>query len=97
MGPLDNGSSSCFDENQKPAWAYRYNNLEVDVRARSIRASPRASPKCHRAKIFCASGRSCLASAWTSKSKAMHILLESVELTLIATTRTPDWPASPME
>jgi hypothetical protein len=31
-GPPDNHSSSCFDENQTPFWAYRFKNLGADVR-----------------------------------------------------------------
>src|ERR1700728_2533810 len=30
--PPDDGSSSCFDEDQTPVWAYRYKDLGADVR-----------------------------------------------------------------
>jgi hypothetical protein len=96
MGPLDNGSSSCFDENQKPVWAYRYSNLEVDVRQDpSVRA---------RARVQMPSGQNILRVGQVMSSIGLdleveghHMRLESVELTLIGTTRTPDSPASPME
>ncbi len=92
----DNGSSSCFDENQKPAWVYRYNNLDVDVRQDpSVRA---------RARVEIPSGRNILRAGQVVSNIGLdldveghHIRLEGVELTLIGTTRTPDLPASPME
>ena len=96
LGSPDNRSSSCFDENQKPFWVYRYNNLEVDVRRDpSVRA---------RARVQMPWGQNILRVGQVVSSVGLdleveghHIRLESVELTLIRTTRTPDSPASPME
>jgi hypothetical protein len=92
--PRDHRSSSCFDENQTPVWAYRYNNLDADVRTKpSVLA---------RASIELPPGRNILCAGKVVSNISLdlevgghHIRLQDVELTLIATTRMPDPYVSP--
>jgi hypothetical protein len=89
-GPPDQlHSSSCFDENQTPVWAYRYKDLGADVRQDPfVRA---------RARVEMPSGRNILYTGQVLSNIALdleieghHIRLEGVEMTVIATKGTPD-------
>jgi hypothetical protein len=88
-GPRDLRSSSCFDENQTPVWAYRYKNLGADVRQDPfVRA---------RARVEIPSGRNILRAGQVLSNIGLdleveghHIRLEGVELTVIATKDIPD-------
>jgi hypothetical protein len=92
----DNGSSSCFDENQMPDWAYRYNNLEVEVRQDpSVRAQARFQMPSGQHILRVGQVASCI--GLDLEVEGHHIRLENVELTLIGTTRTPNFSAYPME
>jgi hypothetical protein len=93
-GPRDHRSSSCFDENQTPVWAYRYNNLDADVREKPsvlAHASIELPPG---RNILCA-GNVVYNISLDLKVGGHYIRLQDVELTLIATTRMPDSYASP--
>ena len=91
-GPPDNRSSSCFDENQTPVWAYRYKDLGADVgRDPIVRA---------RARIEMPTGRNFLHTGQILSNIGLdleidghHIRLEGVELFVIATTPLPDLSA----
>jgi hypothetical protein len=95
-GPPDHRSSSCFDENQTPVWAYRYKDLGADVRRDPfVRA---------RARIEIPSGREILCAGQVLSNIGLdlevdghHIRLEGVELTVIATKGIPDLYAPPTE
>ena len=88
-GPPDNRSSSCFDENQKPVWAYRYEDLGADVRQDPfVRA---------RARLEMPSGRNILYTGQVLSNIALdleieghHIRLEGVELSVTVTRGLPD-------
>jgi hypothetical protein len=62
--PPDNPSSSCFDENQTPVWAYRYKDLGDDVGRDPFVRAGRGS-KCRRAGIFCTPAKFSLTLGWT--------------------------------
>jgi hypothetical protein len=88
-GPPDHRSSSCFDENQTPVWAYRYKDLGADVRQ-----DPFARAW---ARVEMPSGRNILHTGQVLSNIGLdleieghHIRLEGVELTVIATTGIPD-------
>ena len=88
-GPPDHRSSSCFDENQTPVWAYRYKELGADVRQDPfVRA---------RARIEIPSGGGILCAGQVLSNIGLdleveghHIRLEGVELTVTATNEVPD-------
>jgi hypothetical protein len=87
--PPDGRSSSCFDEDQTPVWAYRYKDLCADVRRDPfVRA---------RARVEMPLGRNILHTGQVLSHIALeleigghHIRLESVELSVIATPALPD-------
>jgi len=87
--PPDTRSSSCFDEDQTPVWAYRYKDLGADVRRDPfVRA---------RARVEMPSGRNILHTGQVLSNIALeleigghHIRLESIELSVIATPAIPD-------
>jgi hypothetical protein len=90
--PPDNGSSSCFDEDQTPVWAYRYKDLGADVRRDPfVRA---------RARVVMPSGQNILHTGQVLSHIGLdleigghHIRLEGVELSVIATPALPDLSA----
>jgi hypothetical protein len=90
--PPDNRSSSCFDENQTPVWAYRYKDLGADVgRDPFVRA---------RAWIEMPSGRNILHTGQVLSHIGLdleigghHIRLEGVELSVIASRALPELSA----
>jgi hypothetical protein len=93
-GRPDHRSSSCFDENHTPVWAYRYNNLDADVREKPSLLA--------RASIELPPGRNILCGGEVLSNISLdleveghHIRLQDVDLTLIATTHMPDSYASP--
>jgi hypothetical protein len=93
-GPPDQRSSSCFDENQAPIWAYRYNNLDADVREKpSVLAH--ASIELPPGRDILYAGNVVSNISLDLKVGGHHIRLQDVVLTLIATTRMPDSYASP--
>jgi hypothetical protein len=87
--PPDGRSSSCFDEDQTPVWAYRYKDLGADVRRDPfVRA---------RARVEMPPGRNILHTGQILSHIALelevgghHIRLENVELSVIATPPLPD-------
>jgi hypothetical protein len=87
--PADDRSSSCFDEDQTPVWAYRYKDLAADVRRDPfVRA---------RARVELPSGRNILHTGQVFSHIALEleigghrIRLESVELSVTATPALPD-------
>jgi hypothetical protein len=88
-GPPDHRSSSCFDENQTPVWAYRYKELGADVRQDPLVRA--------RARIEIPSGGDILCAGQVLSNIGLdleveghHIRLEGVELTVIATKHIPD-------
>jgi hypothetical protein len=90
QGPPDqHHSSSCFDEDHTPVWAYWYKDLGADVRQDPfVRA---------RALVEMPSGRSILHTGQVLSNIALdleieghRIRLEGVEMTVIATIGTPD-------
>jgi hypothetical protein len=95
-GPPDRLSSSCFDENQTPVWAYRYKDLGADVwQDPFVRA---------RARVEIPLGRDILRAGQVLSNIGLdleveghHIRLEGVELTVAATTGIPDLHAPPTE
>jgi hypothetical protein len=92
--PPDQRSSSCFDEKQTPVWAYRYNNLDADVRQKPsmlTRASIELPPD---RNVLCA-GEVVSNISLDLEVEGHHIRLQHVDLTLIATARMPDSYASP--
>jgi hypothetical protein len=94
-GPPDHPSSSCFDEKQIPVWAYRYNNLDADVREKPsvlARASIELPPD---RNILCA-GDVLSNISLDLEVEGHHIRLQHVDLTLIATTHMPDSYAFPV-
>jgi hypothetical protein len=62
--PPDNRSSSCFDEDQTPVWAYGYKDLGTDVR-RDPLVRARARVEMPLGRIFFTPDKSSLASGWT--------------------------------
>jgi hypothetical protein len=91
--PPDNRSSSCFDEDQTPVWAYGYKDLGADVRRDSFVAA--------RARIVIPSGQNILHTGQVLSHIGLeleigghHIRLEGVELSVIATPALPDLSAS---
>jgi len=82
-GPPENHSSSCFDENQMPVWAYRYKDLGADVRRDPfVRA---------RARLELPSGRNILHIGQVLSNIGLdleieghRIRLEGVELSVVA-------------
>ena len=90
--PRDKRSSSCFDEDQTPVWAYRYKDLGADVRRDPfVRA---------RARVEMPSGRNILHTGQVLSNIALeleigghHIRLHGVELSVIATPALPDLSA----
>src|SRR3984957_7357785 len=88
-GPPDNHSSSCFDENQTPVWAYRYKDLASDVRR-----DPRVRA-C--ARLEMPSGRNILHTGQVLSNIGLdleidghRIRLEGIELSVVAGTALPD-------
>jgi hypothetical protein len=87
--PPDDRSSSCFDEDQTPVWAYRYKDLGADVRRDPfVRA---------RARVEMPSGCNILHTGQVLSNIALeleigghHIRLESIELSVIVTPAIPD-------
>jgi hypothetical protein len=93
-GPPDHRSSSCFDENQTPVWAYRYKDLGADVRQDPLVRA--------RARIEIPPGRDILCAGQVLSNIDLdlevdghHIRLEGVELTVFATKGIPDLYAPP--
>jgi hypothetical protein len=90
--PPDNRSSSCFDEDQTPVWAYRYKDLSADVRRDPfVRA---------RARVVMPSGQNILHTGQVLSHIGLeleigghHIRLEGVELSVVATPPLPDLSA----
>ena len=90
--PRDKRSSSCFDEDQTPVWAYRYKDLGADVRRDPfVRA---------RARVEMPSGRNILHTGQVLSNIALeleigghHIRLYGIELSVIATPALPDLSA----
>lgn len=87
--PSDKRSSSCFDEDQAPVWAYRYKELGADVRRDPLVRA--------RARVEMPSGRNILHTGQVLSHIGLdleidghHIRLESVELSVIATPAIPD-------
>jgi hypothetical protein len=82
-GPPDNHSSSCFDEDQTPVWAYSYKDLGADVRQNPcVRA---------RARLEMPSGWNILHTGQVLSNIGLdleieghHIRFEDVELSVIA-------------
>jgi hypothetical protein len=91
-GPPTNRSSSCFDENQTPVWAYRYKELGADVRrdpfvrARARVAMPAGQNILHTGQVLSHIGLEL-------EIGGHHIRLEGVELSVIATPALPDLSA----
>jgi hypothetical protein len=88
-GPPDNRSSSCFDEDQTPVWAYRYKDLGADVRRDPFVQA--------RARLEMPSGRNILHTGQVLSHVGLdleieghRIRLEGVELSVIATPALPD-------
>ena len=87
--PPPKRSSSCFDEDQAPVWAYRYKELGADVRRDPfVRA---------RARVELPSGRNILHTGQVQSQIGLdleigghHIRFESVELSVIANPALPD-------
>jgi hypothetical protein len=90
--PPDNRSSSCFDEDQTPVWAYRYKDLGADVRRDPLVRA--------RARVEMPLGRNILHTGQVLSRMELdleigghHIRLEGVELAVIATPALPDLSA----
>jgi hypothetical protein len=93
-GPPDHRSSSCFDENQTPVWAYRYRDLDLDVREQP-HVLPRALVELPPGRNILCAGEVVSNISLDLEVEGHHIRLQDVDLTLIATTRMPDSYASP--
>jgi hypothetical protein len=77
-------SSSCFDENQTPVWAYRYKDLGADVRQDPF-VQARARVEMPSGKNILHTGQALSNIALDLEIEGHHIRLEGVELTVIAT------------
>jgi hypothetical protein len=90
--PPDARSSSCFDEDQTPVWAYRYKNLVTDVRrdplvpARVRVIMPPGGNTLHTGQVLSHIGLDL-------EIGGHHIRLHGVELSVIATPALPDLSA----
>ena len=90
--PRDKRSSSCFDEDQTPVWAYRYKDLVRDVRRDPLAPA--------RVRLIMPSGRDALHTGQVLSHIGLdleigghHIRLHGVELSVIATPALPDLSA----
>ena len=90
--PPDTRSSSCFDEDQTPVWAYRYKDLVTDVRRDPLVPA--------RVRVIMPSGRNTLHTGQVLSHIGLdleigghHIRLHGVELSVIATPALPDLSA----
>ena len=90
--PPDDRSSSCFDEDQTPVWAYRYKDLGTDVRRDPFVPAL--------VRVIMPSGRNILHTGQVLSHVGLdleieghRIRLEGVELSVIATPALPDLSA----
>src|ERR1700722_6332082 len=82
-GPPDDHSSSCFDENQTPVWAYCYKNLGADVRRDPlVRARARVEMPLGRNIVH--AGQVLSHIGLDLEIEGHHIRFEDVELSVIA-------------
>jgi hypothetical protein len=88
-GPPTNRSSSCFDENQTPVWAYCCKDLAADVRQDAFARAL--------ARLELPPGRNILHTGQVLSNVGLdleiaghHIRLEGVELSVVAATGLPD-------
>jgi hypothetical protein len=87
--PPDSRTSSCFDENQTPVWAYRYKDLGADVRRDPLVRA--------RAWVIVPSGQNILHTGEVLSQIGLdleigghYIRLVGVELSVIAPAALPD-------
>jgi hypothetical protein len=88
-GPPDNCSSSCFDENQTPVWAYCYKDLAADVR-QSICARARGRLQLPPGRNTLHIGQVLANIGLDLEIDGHHVRLEGVELSMIATPALAD-------
>jgi hypothetical protein len=88
-GPPDNCSSSCFDENQTPVWAYCYKDLAADVRQDTF-ARALARLELPPGQNILHTGQVLANIGLDLEIAGHHIRLEGVELSVFAATGLPD-------